>query len=369
MSTKEAKICPACQHENAATASICVKCKRVLSSITTAVTYDENLDIPDKDSLVSGSPKLRPGVLTLLFPGEANPLTMEIQDEMMLGRGIPGAVAPTIDLSPYSATVLGVSRNHALIKFEDGEATILDQGSSNGTWVNQKHIAPHTNQKLRSGDLLRLGNMLIFAYFSSAPPAKKTILLVNTSKKALLSQQQNLTLSDVKERITPYLQAIFEIQAIIDPKDDGRTSQAAIDYISWSTAHRGIQIRLQNVDELIEFLNSQLQPETPLNADKTQTADTASLQASSDRTATQAASEQADDAPTKETKDTATKPAGTTGTLARPRPSLQQLSQAFIARFAADMPEIGQNNLQQRLMPHLETLLESPFDLHIIRIS
>jgi hypothetical protein len=269
-----------------------------------------------------------------------------------------------------------------MVKFTGGEAVIVDQASSNGTWVNQKHIAPYTNQKLRSGDLLRLGNMLIFVYFSSAPPAKKTILLMNTSKKALLSQQQNLTLLDVKERITPYLQAIFEIQAIIDPKDDRRTSQAGIDYISWSTAHRGIQIRLQNVDELIEFLNAQLQPEAPLIADKTRTAETASLQASSDRTATQAPSEQiaaqAGDAPTKETKEpestasdsnhqTATKPA--TGTLARPRPSQQELSQAFIARFAADLPEIGQTNLQQRLMPHLETLLESPFDLHIIRIS
>ena len=375
MTTKEAKICPACQHENQADASICEKCKRVLGNITTAVTFDEGTELASKAKQVSGKPKVSPGMLTLLFPGEANPLTLEIKDELVLGRSVPGGPAPDIDLLPYGAPVLGVSRTHAVIRFSDDEASVVDQGSSNGTWVNQKHIAPYTIQKLRSGDLLRLGNMLIFAYFSSAPPTKKTILLANVSKRALLSQQQNLSMADLNDKIIPYLNSIFEIQAVLDQNSENQSSQIGIDYIGWSEAHRGIQVRLQGVDKLVEFLNTKLRPaeqntsknNKPNDGEPAQAAPFVDTKTLTDKTQTSEESSPEDQG--NETQATAPKDLPQTDILIKSRPSAHELAQELLAELGKNIPELAQINLRKKIMPHLDTLLTSTFELHIIRIS
>jgi len=51
-----------------------------------------------------------------------------------------------------------VSRSHARILWEDGQAVIYDLGSTNGTFVNGQ---PVTRCVLRSGDVIRLGTLLM----------------------------------------------------------------------------------------------------------------------------------------------------------------------------------------------------------------
>ena len=50
-----------------------------------------------------------------------------------------------------------VSRRHALITVDDaGRATIRDEGSTNGTFVNGDRLLPGTDVRLVDGDTIRL---------------------------------------------------------------------------------------------------------------------------------------------------------------------------------------------------------------------
>ncbi len=50
-----------------------------------------------------------------------------------------------------------ISGYHALIDIENGELVITDQGSTNGTFINDTQQNPHTKVILRNGDKLKLG--------------------------------------------------------------------------------------------------------------------------------------------------------------------------------------------------------------------
>ncbi|ORX81037.1 hypothetical protein BCR32DRAFT_204123 [Anaeromyces robustus] len=59
----------------------------------------------------------------------------------------------------YSSKV--VSRNHALLKHENGKFYIKDTGSSSGTFLNGKRLSPQGQEsnffELNNGDIVKLG--------------------------------------------------------------------------------------------------------------------------------------------------------------------------------------------------------------------
>jgi len=95
-------------------------------------------------------------------------------------RGISGAVLritfPTgnVDIPAGTSVLLGrdpaeslvaaafarfdnVSRRHATIEVDDsGHATIRDEGSTNGTFVNEDRVVPGTDVRIVDGDRIRL---------------------------------------------------------------------------------------------------------------------------------------------------------------------------------------------------------------------
>jgi DNA-binding winged helix-turn-helix (wHTH) protein len=64
----------------------------------------------------------------------------------------------------------GVSRRHARIRLEHGDATVEDLGSKNGTYLHGKRIAAPT--LLTDGDQIRIGSVLMT--FRIPPPADST---------------------------------------------------------------------------------------------------------------------------------------------------------------------------------------------------
>jgi pSer/pThr/pTyr-binding forkhead associated (FHA) protein len=50
-----------------------------------------------------------------------------------------------------------VSRIHAILKRDGKRVTIMDLGSSNGTYVNSKRLTPSTERLLNHGDVVALG--------------------------------------------------------------------------------------------------------------------------------------------------------------------------------------------------------------------
>jgi hypothetical protein len=98
--------------------------------------------------------------------GSDTPVLLSPQREIVIGRLDPASGdAPELDLSPYAAYQMGISRRHAIIKWEDNQLYAVDLGSRNGTYVNGTKVQPHQPLKLRDGDEMRLGKMSLKLYF------------------------------------------------------------------------------------------------------------------------------------------------------------------------------------------------------------
>ncbi len=84
------------------------------------------------------------------------------RDQYTIGRISQGqSVLPDIDLTPYDAYSQGVSRLHATIKILEDRVLVVDQGSSNGTRVNNNKLKPHQSHPILHGDVISLGRFKI----------------------------------------------------------------------------------------------------------------------------------------------------------------------------------------------------------------
>ena len=92
----------------------------------------------------------------------AQVLHLAERNEFTLGRAIEGQpILPDVDLSPFDAFTLGVSRLHAALRIINGEVVVTDLGSSNGTRVNGQKIVPHVDYPINHGDVIALGKLKI----------------------------------------------------------------------------------------------------------------------------------------------------------------------------------------------------------------
>ena len=95
----------------------------------------------------------------------AGPRRIPLGDgENLIGRD-PG--------STVCLDTIGVSRRHARIVIADGDATLEDLESKNGTTVNDKPVSG--TLKLRDGDRIQLGPILIVYHASASGMSTETL--------------------------------------------------------------------------------------------------------------------------------------------------------------------------------------------------
>ncbi|MBN1287226.1 MAG: FHA domain-containing protein [Anaerolineae bacterium] len=162
------KICPICGHENLAGALICAQCGASLTgtllNIETKTFTDEDLDVPVRES--AGTATFEPEHAVRIEVAGMNPLVTYPSPEITFGRSDPvSGVAPDVDLTPFAAYRMGVSRNHAAIRAETNRLYLRDLDSSNGTFLNGQRLVPHQPYILHNGDEVRLGRMVMRIYF------------------------------------------------------------------------------------------------------------------------------------------------------------------------------------------------------------
>jgi hypothetical protein len=76
----------------------------------------------------------------------------------LIGREDPmSGIYPEIDTTRSDGDVAGVSRRHAEIVQQSNQWFLQDLNSTNGTFVNNQRVSPHTRCLLHSGDQIRLG--------------------------------------------------------------------------------------------------------------------------------------------------------------------------------------------------------------------
>lgn len=92
--------------------------------------------------------------------GQVTTIGMDIWRVTVLGRTDPsGSYLPDVDFGPYSGMRMGVSRRHALLRPSQTSLALIDQNSTNGTWVNGQRLSPGRDFSLNDGDRVELGDL------------------------------------------------------------------------------------------------------------------------------------------------------------------------------------------------------------------
>jgi FHA domain len=130
------------------------------SSLAPATCPDCGSAIPDRSMLTCPACSARlprtsgpisPIVLRLSFP--TGNVDVPAGTSLVLGRD-PGESLVAAAFIQYE----NVSRRHATVTVSDaGEATIRDDESTNGTFINGDRVLPGTEARLKDGDQVRLG--------------------------------------------------------------------------------------------------------------------------------------------------------------------------------------------------------------------
>ncbi len=100
----------------------------------------------------------RPWRIGLRILPKDHRMIFDMSGPMVLGRmESHDNVFPDIDLGPYSADEMGVSRQHLTLKLDGDRIMACDNGSRNGSLLNNERMKAYTDYPIRDGDEISLG--------------------------------------------------------------------------------------------------------------------------------------------------------------------------------------------------------------------
>ena len=158
------RVCLVCKTENPTSAAKCSSCGAPLR-------ISQTVALPKTESSFSRDynfqeVELAPGKVALYFVGKQHPLIIRAGAGVILGRAGTEAPLPVIDLTEYRAGLLGVSRQHAILRPIPDGYVIEDLDSTNGTFVNEERVTSGAPHLLQNSDQIRLGGLVIFIRFT-----------------------------------------------------------------------------------------------------------------------------------------------------------------------------------------------------------
>ena len=182
--------CPNCNHRNRLGVVFCENCGASLignSPISTKSLGGDNA-VPQAVEVVinsTGESVLTDNTLLRIeIEGSNEPILLKPGPEVILGRRDPTTGAmPDVDLTQFAGYRMGVSRRHAALRPGEGRRLDLwDLGSSNGTFLNGTRLGAHRPYRLRDGDEIRLGQMVMRLYFHLPQTAGAVAAPADTTK-------------------------------------------------------------------------------------------------------------------------------------------------------------------------------------------
>lgn len=255
------KKCPACHKENKPEATVCEFCSTPMISLLPAVTTEPVPDIPLKitppDHIVQLT-KLYADIVVLVVLGQEQPILLRGGGKTILGRYSPGEAAPSVDLTPYNANLLGVSRQHATITRVDDTIVLEDLGSTNGTWLNEVKLTANKPTTFQSGDLIRLGQLGLYVYFDTSRADKASDNEFILQKED--STDSSLTVQDLSTHLIPYLTALVGIQAVYDTIANRKSKDITITSLNFDAETGRIKIKLNGANDIYRVLQTKIAP-------------------------------------------------------------------------------------------------------------
>jgi hypothetical protein len=185
-------------------------------------------------------------MIELQIGGQKTPLLLHVTDILLLGREMTTPDQPALDLSAYSAVDAGVSRRHAVLERTENGFSLVDVGSTNGSWLNAQRLTPNQRVEVRSGDQIRLAQLVLYLYFHQKQSSEQTFYL------SLVGQQpQRLTTDVLSKQIIPYLNAIHLVQHRICALTG--EPPAALNIRSIRVENQLVCITIEQMAEAVEF--------------------------------------------------------------------------------------------------------------------
>ncbi len=157
-------ICPSCQHAEVEGALFCSDCGTQLISMqnltTQTIQMNENISAPDDFDRDAQKHSQTSDAISLQVLDGGQFLSLSNRNEFTIGRISEGqSVMPDIDLTPYNAYEHGVSRLHAVLKKNNDQTSIMDLGSSNGTYLNGTRLVSEQEYVLQHGNIIAFGKL------------------------------------------------------------------------------------------------------------------------------------------------------------------------------------------------------------------
>lgn len=162
--TVEITFCPNCDSPNASNFTRCQVCNESLI-VTTEYTSDEDgIRNGNQGSTFTSSSALILDMLTTDYQLRTHPQLSPIG--LKVGRKTE-TTSPDIDLDAISGVDYGVSRMHAVIRFNKSTERVylIDMGSTNGTFINNFRLPPKLETIISDGDVIKFGKMVFKVYF------------------------------------------------------------------------------------------------------------------------------------------------------------------------------------------------------------
>lgn len=256
--------CPVCHRKNSAEATQCTNCGTPFSGRSQAFTTRQITKAPEiswrSSSICSERlPNVSDRGIAFFIANDQEPVIVEAFEQLFIGRQAQGTGAMSLDLTRYHGEEHGVSRQHAQIVYEEGVFTLIDLGSTNGTWLNQRRLTPGRPYQLHSDDHVLLGQLtlVICLHADSADDAAMFYLRdVSLARK----QQLHLTPKYMAKVIIPYLHAIVEMQKICEDCRDEKSHDPGVLAISSVKSDPVVIVNMEGVGETVQFLQKWVIP-------------------------------------------------------------------------------------------------------------
>lgn len=123
-------------------------------------------------------------IIELSNPQWKTPLRLRVDNKMNFGRIVAGDTGkmagetskrPDVDLTPYEAEAMGVSRLHFSIEPDVDRLILRDLNSGNGTQLNGNRLKPDEAYRISSGDQIMAGLLRLDVTFVLSPTYGGTV--------------------------------------------------------------------------------------------------------------------------------------------------------------------------------------------------
>jgi FHA domain len=172
METIDGVFCPVCKQKNQVGATICVFCNTPLEKSTNASSTTTKNVGSQKSALVEEAlsaythlPQPTKGV-AIYIEGTSKYITTINADNIIIGRYSEktrtSANEAFVDLEPYGALEMGLSRRHLMIQHSEHGYEAIDLGSTNGTYLKNERMVPKQPYPLSEGNMLMMGKMHVY---------------------------------------------------------------------------------------------------------------------------------------------------------------------------------------------------------------